>query len=251
MRKRKLITSRPLALSIKEAAEKLRTALNAAEERKWITRTGFIRADAGVRPVVRPSHLGWVGNHNSRRFGSIQFESLAEHDFLNRAEIESDYSTIIRQPVVIAWIDGRGIERHHIPDFGAVRLGRPTLVEVKLEKQAVQPKIRDRTEILRGQFAEFGVDYELVTDAWFRAQPARDNARLLALGRPYEVIAEDIEAVKVVLKRHRSLDAWTITEELGEAPQFIYNIYAMCIDGYIKLANPSVSMRDCGRLILA
>jgi hypothetical protein len=251
MRKRKMTKMGPKPIGIEEAANRLILALDAARERQRNPRPGLMRADAGVRPIVRPSHMGWVGNHNSRRFGPIQFESLSEHDFLNRADCETIYSIVVRQPVVVAWTDAQGVVRRHIPDFGAVRDGLPEIVEVKSQSHAQRTDIAARTNILRAGFLTHGIGYEVVCEDWFREEPACGNARLLALGRPYEPTEGELAAVETCLAECGPLDAWQIAETLGCEPQFAYSVYALCLDGHLKLVNPNASIRDDGRFTLA
>jgi hypothetical protein len=250
MPKRKKPIPRPTPITIAHAVPLLLNALKNGGA-QHLAPSVLSKAQAGVRPVVRPSHLGWVGNHNGRRFGSIQFESLPEHDFLNRAEIEPEFTAVIRQPFVLAWTDTNGRQREHIPDFGALRFGKPAIIEIKTKAEANQSDVLARTAFMQAAFGSHGIGYDVITEDWYRAEPAHDNARLLALGRPYEPTFSDAADVKEYLDKVGPQDAWTIAEALQRDPQFSYAVYALCIDGHLKLANPTISIRDCGRFTTA
>ncbi len=250
MTKRKKTTETPQPVSIAKAAHIILQQLN--DPASWATAAApLAKAQAGVRHVVRPAHMGWVGNHPGRRFGSIQYESLNERDFLNRAEIEPEFSAVIRQPVLLEWEDDEGVLRTHIPDFAALRFGKPAVLEIKTAAKAEHEEVKARTDILRDAFEAYGLVYDVLTEGWYRAQPAYENAKLLALGRPYEPTLADADAVKAYLADAGPQDAWTIAEALGRELEFAYAVYALCIDGYLKLANPAASIRACGRFVAA
>ncbi len=204
----------------------------------------------GVRRVATRSHTGNVGKMHSTRLGRVEYESPLERDFLLIAHGDSRITRMISQPLKLQWADGDGVVRQHTPDFALLREGLLVIVELKTDEDARTPEVVERTEALHRLFLRTTSDYELWTASRVRVEPQLSNMHMLLMGTGFHPKKKDVADVLRLLRRSpRGLRAQDIAVALGRDPQFIYCVFAMALDGILRLAAPDKPIAEHGLLV--
>jgi hypothetical protein len=152
-----------------------------APKQRPVDPTTGIRA-VPVRTIVRRRHRGFVCLFHSQKSAiPIECESLLELDFVRLAEVDHDITSIIHQPREITWTLG-GVTHLHIPDFEITYKGDPVIVEVKPQRMATQPAVRERTKIVTRDLAEKGILYRILTETFIRREPQLSHSKLILRG---------------------------------------------------------------------
>ncbi|MBE7635716.1 hypothetical protein GUA87_02580 [Sneathiella sp. P13V-1] len=66
---------------------------------------------------IQKSYRSLTGYVGTSRFGSIQFESTLERDFIELMEFNTQVTNIISQPIKIRYVNSEQAIRHYTPDF--------------------------------------------------------------------------------------------------------------------------------------
>ncbi|MDP3273092.1 hypothetical protein [Limnobacter sp.] len=197
-----------------------------------------------MRRVVRRRHSGFVNLFHSRRFGQLETESLLEFDFLSVSECDSGIQAIISQPVVLEWRDRSGRLHSHIPDYGVLVDGEGVIAEIKTDRDSRLTNMIDRTSSLKSALPAHGFKYEMYTESRIYQEPRYTRAQTLLAGLSYRPSDEDISRVGRCLSGQASgKEAARIIHDLNEKPEFIYNVYAMAIDGRLLVSSDNGPLR--------
>ncbi len=208
------------------------------------------RTIRGVRRVATRSHSGNVGKMLSTRFGRVEYESPLERDFLLIAHSDPLITRIISQPLELLWADGDGVVHQHTPDFALLREGLLVIVELKTDEDECAPEIEERTEALHRIFLRTTSRYELWTGSRVRVEPLLSNMHTLLMGTAFHPNEKDIAEVLRLLRRSpRGLRAQDIAVALGRDRQFIYSVFAMALDGILRLAAPDRPIAEHGLFV--
>ncbi len=209
----------------------------------------YLMSGPPVRKVVRRSHTTHVGWFASRKFDQIGYESHLERDFLRLCEADPAVTFLREQPCTLFYADENGVTRDHTPDFALVRNGAAVIVETKYADDAA--KYAYRTKVLTRELALRGIAYEMMTEHEIRREPRLGNAVELLRGRGTEPSPEFAEKVlELLLASANGVAVGDIPEILGVARDARYAVYAMILDGAIRLADPDAPLTPASKLIV-
>lgn len=137
-----------------------------------------------TRRVVSRSNHRVTGKYPSwKRKCMVHWESQIEHDAFRRLDADSSVITYEEQPAKIIYEVGDKTLTHY-PDILVTWTTSRGFLEVKTDKDADSPEIRERTAIMVSLLLQAGFSYRVWRESEIRTQPALVNdTQLLTLGR--------------------------------------------------------------------
>lgn len=106
----------------------------------------------------------------------LPWESPLERDALFVLHAERSFKVVKTQPYEVIYFDGRTTRKHY-PDILAEKAGRQLVIEVKRDRDALDPELFRRTEIMTRIFANEGQTYLLFFEKHIRKEPRLSNAK--------------------------------------------------------------------------
>lgn len=137
-----------------------------------------------MRRVVSRSNHRVTGKHPSWKRGCMTYwESPLERDAFRRLDADSSVVMYEEQPARITYlVDGQ--TRDHYPDVLVDWKSTKGFLEVKTDRDAEDPEVRQRTGIMVELLGAFGLSYRVWRESEIRHQPTLDtDTHLLMLGR--------------------------------------------------------------------
>lgn len=137
-----------------------------------------------IRDVVRRSNHRVTGKFPSIKMGRmLQWESRVElHAFILH-ECDPAVRAYREQPARISY-QLRGEKHWHVPDLFVEACGKKIFREIKTDKDAADPEIKERTDLLSAALPLLGYEYQLFSESQINIQPRLSNAmHALRLGR--------------------------------------------------------------------
>lgn len=146
-----------------------------------------------ARRVVSRSNSRITGKYPSWKVGRmVHWESPLELDAFLLHDAAPKVTRFREQPArLVFWLNG--VEQKHYPDMDVEADGMRILREIKTERDANRPEIKERTACLAELLPQLGIAYDVMTDKQIRREPQLKNTKLiLRYGRtPVELIERE------------------------------------------------------------
>lgn len=198
-------------------------------------------------PPARPSLTsgGWF---SSRKFGDVGYDSYLDLDFIRFCESEPRITFLRNRPCTLFYIDERSVTRPHVPAFAAIRAGAGAIVDTMYASEAA--RFASRTKALARELASRGIFYDVMTEHDIRFEPRLSNVRELLRGlgtEPDPAFAAAV--VELLTALPDGLALGSIPDILGVARDARYALYAMILDGTIRLADPDAPLTPRSKIV--
>ncbi len=169
-----------------------------------------------VRKAVTRSGRHFRVKFPSRKLGkTVGVESLLERDAVLVLEYSQDVRYYEGQPRRVVYYSAKGKPHSYIPDFDAHYVDETTTdIEVKPSAKLLNPKLKEKYELIAERYRQLGLRFEIWTENEIRAEPRFSNIRDIHRARP-RFVTDQEEAALAALPDDRALTLKEASRLLG------------------------------------
>lgn len=185
-----------------------------------------------TRNVITRSRKTMRVKFPSRKNNCMVFcESLLERDVVRWLELSPNVVSYREQPVKVSYYDQLGNHKEYVPDFEVIFDDESQLhIEVKPANKLKNKALQQKYLMIAQRYEELGLNFQIITDEYVRAEPLLSNLQMLAYHSRRNV---DSNSLDDIIQKFRSITECTMKEAVtltGDEN----TIYWLIGRGYLK-----------------